>query len=97
MDARFEVFGKNLFSPTSVSMDRDAQTPDQNQKLDQHLGSFLRLLTDYLLQPPAFKCLEYLIRRFNIQQHNVQTLLLSALPYHATNEFVRVSSNVEVV
>ena len=35
------------------------------------------------------QALEYLIRKYKINEHNVHALLSMSLPYHSTNEFVR--------
>lgn len=51
---------------------------------------FCGLLSNYFLLPAAFKALEYLVRRFNVHERNVAALMHAALPYHATNEFVRI-------
>ena len=70
-------------------MDRDQQTPETNAKLDASISSFCDLLAPYFLLPATFKALEYLIRRFRVHEFNVPALMHAALPYHATNEFVR--------
>ena len=70
-------------------MDRDQQTPEINAKLDASIAGYCDLLSSYFLLPAAFKSLEYLVRRFKINEMNVPALMHAALPYHSTNEFVR--------
>jgi U3 small nucleolar RNA-associated protein 10 len=42
------------------------QTKEANAKLDASITSFLRLLSNYLLLPPAHQALEFLIRRYMV-------------------------------
>ena len=44
----------------------------------------LKALTPYFLLRPSLKVLEFLIRTYNVQEHNVDDLLMCALPYHST-------------
>ena len=85
MDPRFQPYRKTLFSHASQEMARDQQTAEVNAKLDASVAGFCNLLCPYFLLPAAFKALEYLVRRFQVQDHNVAALMHAALPYHATN------------
>lgn len=67
-------------------------TPDQVRQLDAQLSLFLRVLSDYLLLPAAFKALEFLVRRYRVHQDLAADLLTCALPYHTSNEFVRIAA-----
>ena len=89
VDPRFQAYRKTLFSQSTQTLDRDQQTPEINSKLDASIAGFCALLSSYFLLPAAFKSLEYLIRRFKVHEMNVPALMHAALPYHATNEFVR--------
>ena len=60
-----------------------------NDKLDQSIAAFLRLLSPHFLLGAAHKVLEYFIRRYQVHDHNVEALLECALPYHETNYFAR--------
>ena len=64
LDARFEPFGRTLFATASTSLDRDQQAPEVNAKLDASIDAFCCLLSSYFLLAPAFKALEYLVRRY---------------------------------
>jgi U3 small nucleolar RNA-associated protein 10 len=89
IDPRFQSYRKTLFSQSTQTLDRDQQTAEINAKLDASIGGFCHLLSSYFLLPAAFKTLEYLIRRFKVNEMNIPALMHAALPYHATNEFVR--------
>ncbi|GAB4814939.1 hypothetical protein N2152v2_001985 [Parachlorella kessleri] len=89
LDARFQPFGRTLFSQASLGYMREQQTAEVNAKLDALVLAFCKLLSGYFLLQPSFKALEYLIRRYKVNEHNADALMHAALPYHATNEFVR--------
>lgn len=46
-------------------------------------------MSPFFLLKASHKCLEYLIRRYSIHEHNTTSLLKCMLPYHASNVFVR--------
>eukprot|EP00198_Chlamydomonas_reinhardtii_P004646 XP_001693982.1 nucleolar protein [Chlamydomonas reinhardtii] len=89
LEPRFRPFRESLFSRASLDINPELQTAEFLSRLDESIGSFCLLLTNHFLAPPAFKALEYLIRRYKANERNVDALLTAALPYHATNEFVR--------
>lgn len=64
LDARFQPFASTLFSQANLGYVREQQTAEQNAKLDASVLAFCRLLSGYFLLQPAFKALEYLVRRF---------------------------------
>jgi hypothetical protein len=70
-------------------LDRSKLTIDENKQLDSIITAFCRHLCAFFTLPPAFKALEYLIRKFRVHERNITALMTAALPYHATNEFVR--------
>lgn len=90
IDSRFLHFEKSLFSETSIRFDRLVQSRDQDKMLNDAIEQFLMLLAQYLHLNIAFRALEWLVRRFQIQVHNVESLLLCTLPYHSTEQFVRI-------
>eukprot|EP00854_Cymbomonas_tetramitiformis_P027584 gene27584-34032_t len=95
-DGRFQSFSKTLFSRSGVDYNRELKTKAQNEKLDTSVANFLRLLTNYFDQPEAFKVLELLVRRYRVHEYNVDALLAAALPFHSTNQFVRLVQIVQV-
>ncbi|KAK3072122.1 snoRNA-binding rRNA-processing protein utp10 [Teratosphaeriaceae sp. CCFEE 6253] len=87
LDARFSPFARSLFSEQSQSEDRTQMTAAENAELDRTVESFLALLSGRLLLKPATKALEWLVRRFRVQEHNTETLVLTCLPYHTSHIF----------
>lgn len=62
-------FGKyegTIFSDSSRNADRTLQSQTQNADLDRVLDDFLKHLGPYLMEPPASKALEWVIRRFRL-------------------------------
>ncbi|KAJ1820338.1 snoRNA-binding rRNA-processing protein utp10 [Coemansia sp. RSA 2598] len=88
MNNRFQVYAKTLFSEAVKDMDRVLQTKEENDKLDETIRSFLFLLAPHFLTKPAGKALEWLIRRFRIQEFNAKDILAAILPFHETKAFL---------
>lgn len=87
LDSRFRGFATNLFSPSSVEVERESLNKKENDDLDTIVEQFLGLICGRLLLRPALKCVEWLIRRWKALEHNVDTLLLAFLPYHGHEVF----------
>ncbi|KAK9447659.1 uncharacterized protein V1518DRAFT_406669 [Limtongia smithiae] len=90
IDPRFLVFERSLFSETSVAVDRYVQTAEQNAALDKAVASFFSLLAPRVLLKPAISALEWLVRRFKVNELNAELLILTFLPYHAHPVFSRI-------
>ncbi|GJM97067.1 hypothetical protein PR202_ga13965 [Eleusine coracana subsp. coracana] len=90
VDERFARYSNTLFSETSLEVNREQLTPKENEKINESISTYLRLLAGYLQLLAALKTLEYLIRRYLVHVYNLDELLLSALPYHDTHAFVRI-------
>lgn len=89
-DERFAAFEDTLFNPASVSLARPQMSKEAIQKLDKSVEQFLMLLSPYFLLKPAHKAIEWLLRRYQINVHNVTSVIKCILPYHETALFVRV-------
>lgn len=88
-DLRFEVFWNTLFADSSVEFDRNVQSADVLKQLDKNVNAFINLAAPYYQLGSALKALEWLVRRYYINIHNADTLVFSALPYHALPVFTR--------
>lgn len=82
-------FESTLFDYSSKDVQRAVETKDVNVLLNKNIKRFLFQLSPYFLIPSTHKCLEWLIRRFNINLYNKEEFLMLILPYHQTNMFVR--------
>ncbi|KAI9502796.1 hypothetical protein BX070DRAFT_225622 [Coemansia spiralis] len=88
INRRFDVYADTLFSEAVKDLDRVLQTKEENKKLDESIRSFLFQLAPHFLTKPAGKALEWLVRRFRIQEFNVRDILAALLPYHETKAFL---------
>ncbi|KAF8525719.1 armadillo-type protein [Gautieria morchelliformis] len=96
LNAKFAKYDANLFSDAARDLDRTLQSESQNAELDRTLGSFLRDLGPYLLESPSSKALEWIIRRFRVNEFNVDGLMALFLPYHETAQFAKMISILHV-
>ncbi|KAI7857260.1 hypothetical protein BDC45DRAFT_603350 [Circinella umbellata] len=96
IDSKFGPFQKTLFSEKMKGYDRVLQTAEDNAKLDKSIAAFLHQLSPYFLLKPAGKTIEWLIRRFRVQDFNVEAVLACILPYHETKSFVRMVSLLQI-
>ncbi|KAJ2004508.1 snoRNA-binding rRNA-processing protein utp10 [Coemansia thaxteri] len=88
INRRFDGYASTLFSEAVKDMDRVLQTKEENDKLDESIRSFLFLLAPHFLTKPAGKAIEWLVRRFRIQEFNVKDVLAAMFPYHETKAFL---------
>jgi len=88
--SELEKFREALFGAAVARSERDLQTKEINEELNGTLNEFILLLSAYFPAKAAVKVLEYLVRHFSVQIHNVEALVLSILPSHDSNFFVRV-------
>ncbi|KAI9701275.1 MAG: snoRNA-binding rRNA-processing protein utp10 [Candelina mexicana] len=87
LDPRFAKFARSIFSEQSKTQERTQMTAKQNEELDKVIEDFLGLAGGKVLLKPAFKAVEWLIRRFRVHEYNTSCLLLTLLPYHTTPIF----------
>ena len=85
---KFEIV---LFGENTIELHRATMTKQQNASLNGTLRTFLRLLSPYFMMKAAHKCLEWLIRKYRINELNIDSLMDCVLPYHETVQFVRMS------
>lgn len=64
LEPRYSALREPLFSRVAATTNREAQPQDVVARLDAALDEFCCLLSQHFITPPAFKALEYLIRRF---------------------------------
>ena len=64
LEPRFRPYRESLFSRAGLALNPDHQTAEVLAQLDESIAGFCGLLVNHFLAAPAFKALEYLIRRF---------------------------------
>jgi len=63
-EPRFEPFGRSLFGPAALGLERAQRSAEENARLDALLAGFLQLLAGFFLAPAATKALEFLVRQY---------------------------------
>lgn len=85
----FLQFEHTLFDRSAKELVRSVESSDANRNLDHTIRRFFVHLSPHVQLHPAHLCLEWLIRRFAVHEHNQDEFLLLLLPYHETSIFVR--------
>ncbi|XP_052893441.1 HEAT repeat-containing protein 1 homolog [Anopheles moucheti] len=96
MHSSFAQFEDTLFDKKSIDLQRSVENQAVNKKLDSTIEKFFYYLSPYFMLQPAHQCLEWLIRRFEIQKYNRVQFAHLILPYHETRIFVRCVQTMEV-
>ncbi|KAK0200852.1 hypothetical protein DFS33DRAFT_1386800 [Desarmillaria ectypa] len=79
-----------LFSDASKETDRTLLPVEAVAKLDETIGAFLVQLGPYLMEAPTGKIIEWLVKRFRINEFNVESVLSLFLPYHESPHFAKI-------
>lgn len=96
IEPRFQVFSKTLFSETSITIDRNVQSKEENKNLDNAINAYLLMVSSKWHLAPALHATEWLVRRFQIHVHNTEILLLSTLNYYQSPIFKRILNIVKL-
>eukprot|EP01038_Epipyxis_sp_PR26KG_P011017 gene11017-14796_t len=89
-DERFESFSQNVLHPSSMEIQRELRTKEENSKLDAELTKLFRLLCLYALEQPTHLILEYLIRRLRVHELNSELLISSMIVIHDSKLFGKI-------
>ncbi|GAA5839039.1 hypothetical protein JCM9279_002573 [Rhodotorula babjevae] len=87
LDPFFGLHFKEILGEQAKSLDRTGLTKDENDKVGRSVDKVLRALGKHMLLKPAGVVLEWLVRRFRVQDFNVPALVALFLPYHNTPHF----------
>lgn len=85
----FEQFRSTLFDVGTKTLERFVEMQETDKKLTAEIKRFIYHLSPFFLLQAAHKCLEWLIRRFHVQDYNQDELMTLILPYHETNVAVK--------
>lgn len=96
IEPKFEIFAKTLFSDASISIDRNVQSKEENDSLDNTINGFLLLASSKWHLTPTLHATEWLVRRFQIHIVNAEMLLLSTLNYYQAPVFTRILNIVKI-
>ncbi|OMJ16625.1 HEAT repeat-containing protein 1 [Smittium culicis] len=96
MNSNFKRFSQTLFSHSFKTFDRILKTEEENKRLNKELLDFFICLGPYFLTSPAGKAIEWLLRRFRIEEFNSKELVAVFLPYHQTKAFLTLITCIRV-
>ena len=96
IDPRFSIFTKTLFSETSINIDRNVQSKEENKNLDNAINSYLLLASSRWNLTPTLHATEWLVRRFQIHILNAEMVLLSTLNFYQSPVFKRILNIVKL-
>ncbi|ORZ35313.1 armadillo-type protein [Catenaria anguillulae PL171] len=94
--ACFAAFEQPIFSEAAKATDRALRDSAFNKKLDQVLHQLLLALSPHFLLKPAGKVIEWLIRRFRINEFNVESVMACILPYYETKQFTHMLTTLDL-
>ncbi|KAF9078300.1 armadillo-type protein [Rhodocollybia butyracea] len=80
-------YEESLFSYHAKNIDRTLLPIDAGRDLDTVLDGCLQEIGAYLLESAASKMLEWLVRRFRVNEFNVRAVVALFLPYHETQHW----------
>ena len=90
IDPLFVEYEEALFSRRTIQVQRVMLDRTQEKKLKKRIDDFLMLITPYLQLQSAKKCLEWLVRRFEINVFDQDALMRCILPFHETQMFASI-------
>ncbi|KAJ1925246.1 snoRNA-binding rRNA-processing protein utp10 [Tieghemiomyces parasiticus] len=83
--------GAYFFDDSVRNLDRVHLTAAETRKLDERVDLFMRRLCPHILVSHTGNVLEWMVRRFRVNDFNVEALLRAFVPYHHTQQFVRLA------
>ncbi|KAH9033947.1 hypothetical protein EDB84DRAFT_1578278 [Lactarius hengduanensis] len=91
-----QAYESSLFSDAAKGVDRTLLPLEEAKELDGRISAFLPLLGGDLMEMPTGRVLEWLVRRFRINEFNVEDVLSLFLPYHDTPHFAKMITILRV-
>jgi len=89
-DNRISKYRESLFQDSSIYVQRELKTSKENESINKEISSLLELLSLYASLPPTHRILEYLIRRYKVQELNATELIKCSISQHDSKIFARV-------
>lgn len=80
---------QSLFSQKARETDRTLLGREEAEEVNAAIASLMRALGPCLLEVTAGRVIEWLVRRFRIQEFNVKDILALFLPYHESPHFAK--------
>ncbi|KZP04633.1 hypothetical protein FIBSPDRAFT_843744, partial [Athelia psychrophila] len=86
-----------LFSDAIKDLDRTLLNVESAGELNEQLTGFMRLLGPWLMEGMVGKILEWLVRRFRVNEFNIEDVLSLFLPYHESPHFAKMLSILHIL
>lgn len=81
-DGRLSAFLDGILHSSSMTVQRELKTADENQCLDKEISILLEHLSIFASEPSTHLVLEYLIRRYRVNEFNCDALLRCLISTH---------------
>ncbi|KAI0063355.1 ARM repeat-containing protein [Artomyces pyxidatus] len=91
-----QTFEDALFSDAVKEVDRTLLSGQATTELNSKLHAFIPLLGKDLMEVPTGRILEWLVRRFRINEFNVEDILALFLPYHDSPHFAKMATILHI-
>jgi U3 small nucleolar RNA-associated protein 10 len=96
LNTELAQFEDALFSHAAHDTDRTLLDQAAVTELNHQLDAFLLMLSPFLLDVAAGKVIEWLVRRFRINEFNVPAVLRLFLPYHESPHFAKMLNILDI-
>lgn len=80
---------KNYAELFEKEVSRSKLTAEENAKISEEIQRFLIVLSPHFMLSATHQCIEALVRNYQVEQFDMEALLMCALPFHETTQFVR--------
>lgn len=89
-DDRFQPFSESILHSSSQSFQRELKTAEENVAIDKEIRSLMELLMLFPSDNSTHVILEYLIRRYRINEFNVNVFIQHMIPVHNSQVFKKI-------
>jgi U3 small nucleolar RNA-associated protein 10 len=88
-DSSLREYEEKFFSQASMAVDLSFMTRSERSGLTKEVGALLMRLSAHFMKNEAHRALEWMVRKWRVNEVFVDELIVSILPYHDTLPFVR--------
>jgi U3 small nucleolar RNA-associated protein 10 len=87
-DGRLAAFQDGILHSSSMNVQRELKTAAENQCLDKEISILLEHLSIFASEPSAHLVIEYLIRRYRVNEFNCDSLIRCLISTHDSKVFI---------
>lgn len=81
-DGRLSAFQDGILHSSSMNVQRELKTAAENKCLDKEISILLEHLSIFATEPSAHLVIEYLIRRYRVNEFNCDSLIRCLISTH---------------